>query len=320
MNSKSISELLMNNIDKINDPTFYKSILRHDNNLSRFDILNRMIIEIQRPKMYDARTEDEWLSVGRSIRSKQKPVYILLPKYKVEYIDNKTDKALDKSDLTLDEISSALKYGIIRKENNIKSMNVKAVFDIRQTYNKVDEKYIIDKVHIKYSNLVKLVQSLTGCSIQKSDITYFHKKDNRFEISKMQYDEFAQAVCDIVIQYYTNSVLDDLLNNSELDMEYTDLTEYDHDLLTESMRFSIESLLGVNSEPNFEIIRHTSREKTLFILNIVDSILSDILSKLDTGSVINEKSIGYTLELARKAEVLLNIMEANTIRAKLSNI
>ena len=69
METVEISKLFQDNINKVLTPSGYKHIIKRDNNLSRFDILNRILIEIQYPNAYDIRTSEEWLIDNRNVKN-----------------------------------------------------------------------------------------------------------------------------------------------------------------------------------------------------------------------------------------------------------
>lgn len=98
MSISSLSQLLVDNIDTIlNNELHYKSIISMDNRLIGFNILNRMLIEIQQGKerkITDLKTEDEWAIVGRKLTNENNYIEILIPYYSCKYKDSDTGREI----------------------------------------------------------------------------------------------------------------------------------------------------------------------------------------------------------------------------------
>ena len=77
MEATKLAEMLNNNMNKILTPSGYKRILNKKNNLVRYDIINRMLIDVQSKDSFDLKTYDEWLIEGRKVKDKAKPIYII---------------------------------------------------------------------------------------------------------------------------------------------------------------------------------------------------------------------------------------------------
>lgn len=304
METVEIAKLFQDNIDKVLTPSGYKNIISRNNNLSRFDVLNRILIEIQCPGAYDVRTADEWVIDNRSVKNGSIGISILLPLYSYKYIDVETGNEINSDDLTLDEINAALNYGVIRKEETLETTYVVEMYDIRQTARLDNSKYTVSKLEMKSSVLIKLFQNVTNCSVVHGDITYYSKSKNELMVSKQSYRDLANSLSDTLVDYYMKMVKN---NNTD------ELSEYDMDLIRYTLQFSIDSLFMNTREYEFDIIRHTDTNKILLILNIVDSLLYGIADDINyTGSQVG-KDAAASVETLRKAEALLNIMEANNI-------
>jgi hypothetical protein len=132
MNTLELSKELHKNMNKILSPTGYKHIINRGNNLIRFDVVNRMLIEMQLQNAYELKTEEEWLIENRKIRNKQKPIYLVMPKYTYEYIECDTGEKLINNDLSVDELKKAIEYNIVEKVEVIDDMYVLPFYDLIQ--------------------------------------------------------------------------------------------------------------------------------------------------------------------------------------------
>lgn len=316
MEIAEVYEIFSKNINKVLNPSSYKNIIRKDNNLGRFDVLNRILLSIQNINAYDVRTADEWLLDNRVIKKGSKPCYILVPLYKHEYIDSDSGKPVNTGDLTLDETNAAIKYGLIQREDKIETSYTKSVFDIRQTKpNKANEKYKITKPVIKTSKIIGLVRDITGCTVEKSDMTYYSKSNNTFYISKQEYKQLCMNVVDVIVDYCIDNLVNAIPNNSEIEF-----SEYDIELIRNTLTFSLDTFLRDGRDSNFDIVMHTSTEKVLTILNITDSIVFNITSSLEYNNQIMTRDISYNIDMLKKAEALLDIMEANNVNKKMKGM
>lgn len=306
METIEISKLFQDNINKILTPSGYKHIIKRDNNLSRFDIINRILIEIQYPNAYDIRTAEEWVIDNRNIKKGAKGINILLPVYNYKYVDAETGKEISNDELTLDEINAAIKHKVIYKQKELETTCVMRLYDIRQTIALDESKYNISKPVIKSSNIINMFQAITGCTVEYGDITYYSKSKNILIVSKQAYVELAQSLVDILVEFIIKTVIKDVYIDN-------DLSEYDMDLIKYTLQYSLDTLLRDGRDCEFDMVRHTNTDKLLVILNIVDSVLCNISENITyKDSTINKDAIS-SIETIKKAENLLNIMEANSI-------
>jgi hypothetical protein len=318
MKSEELYTLLVNNINNILTPENYKNIINKNNNLSRYDILNRLLIEIQYPGAYDVRTEDEWVLDNRCIKSKAKPINIMCPVYKHQYIDTKTNEPIKDDDLSIDEISQALKYGIIRRDDNINDVSVACVYDIRETKSAVDDKYEILKLKLGYQILLYVATNILKCAVVQSDTNSYSKENKKLFIMKQDYNSMATFVAKIITEHYKDDLVKDAIKSYNPDI-INDMTEYDNELLINTIQYTIETIFGLESDIKFDIVTHTNSERVLDILIIADSITSELNKYLVYNKDNNSTNVDmtYKIEIMKRAEMLLDIMEANKIHKKM---
>lgn len=306
METLEVAKLFQDNIDKVLTPSRYKNIIRMDNNLNRFNIINRILIEIQCPNAYDVRTADEWLIDNRSIKSGSKGINIMLPVCNYKYIDTETGNEINTNDLTLNELNAAVKHGVIRREDAIETYCIKKMYDIRQTISLGNSKYEVSKPEIKTSSLINIFQRITGCTITNGDITYYSKSKNELTISKQKYSELASTLVDALVDSYVKTFINRNYSSDEF-------SEYDIDLIRYTLKYSLDTLLRNYRDCEFDIVRYTNNDKILLILNIVDSAIYSVSENMKYKDTYINKDIASNLETLRKAEIILNIMEANNI-------
>lgn len=308
METVEISKLFQDNISKVLTPSGYKHIIKRDNNLSRFDILNRILIEIQYPNAYDVRTSEEWLIDNRNVKNNSKGIDIILPVYSSKYIDTETGEEININDLTLDELNAAIQHNVVLRKDSLETTCVKQLYDIRQTMSLDNSKYAVSKPIIKSSSIISMFQIITGCTVEYGDITYYSKSKNILTVSKQKYTELAVSLVDILVDFYIKTAIHDVCNNNDIDF-----SEYDIDLIKYTLQYSLDTLLRDNRDCEFDAVRHTSTDKLLLILNIVDSIVSGIAENIEYKNSNISRDAVSSIETLKKAEALLNIMEANNI-------
>ena len=300
MNIKDVSEIIVSNIHRLKTEKFYRNIISMNNNLIRFDYLNRIIIAIQCENAFDVRTFDEWSQSKRSVINTSNKISIVYPISKTVYIDTKTNEVISQSDLNVNELPFAIKYGIVRKEENLNSIEVIYHYDIRNTYCKENTDYKIDKHELSSSKLLEVAQEILGCNIEKGEMLYFSSSKNILYVNDVQYTELAEYIIELLINHYKNNILDT-----------TKVKEYCKDLLFETMKYSLGTLFHIDVCCDFQKLKATEIEDLMNILSINDQeieLVSSILS-------FNNKSLNgnaiKNLNVKRKASAILDLMEAN---------
>lgn len=303
MNIKEITALVNDGISKLTDTEYTKKILNRKNNLFRYDLTNRIAILMQNDKAYDLRTYDEWKSLGRKVRKKQKPIFIMIPNQKFQYIDTENGEVINDNDLTIDEFNKALEYKLIKRVETTDNFINKAVYDVRQTKANGESKYTIPKPVLTSTNIVDTFIKITGASIEICDTNYYSVSDNILYLEKDNYRNLAATLAKIITQYEINNIK----NNDK----YAALSDDAKEQLENAILFSLSTLFNCDIQSELDT-SHLNTENILKILEIVDIIIEVVIQKMEFN--INE-SIDAVQDLMRfrKAEALLDIMEANTI-------
>ena len=312
MGISELTNLIQNNSDKITSMAGYKAILNRGNNLIRFDVLNRILIYLQLENAFDLKTVDEWAIVGRRIRNNQNPVFIILPKYKTTYIETDTGRSINESDLTPDELLKALEYNIVRREDNIETVYKIALYDIRQTIKTNDTEYNINKPVLNSSSVLQLLSDVTGATIEVCDEDYYSVSSNAIFICKKQYKELASTVSKFLVKYIMSYKLEDILINT-LGIQSNDLSKYEMTLLENSLDYTLCTLLATESSVDLSYLQHVTYDNIINILNVVDSAISEIIKYIKFTDNDNSLDAITTITKLHKAEVILDVMEANSI-------
>lgn len=303
MDVKEITALVSEGIHKLTDTEYTKKILNRQNNLFKYDLANRIAILMQNDKAYDLRTYDEWLSLGRKVRKKQKPIFIMIPNQKFQYIDTENGEVINDNDLTVDEFNKALEYKLIKRVETTDNFINKAVYDIRQTKANGENKYVIPKPILTSANIIDTFIKITNANIEICDTNYYSVSDNVLYLEKDNYGNLAATLAKILTQYEINNIK----NNDR----YTVLLDDAKEQLENAVLFSISTLFNCNIQSELDT-SHLDTEISIKILEIVDNIIEVIIQKMKFN--INE-SVDAVQDLMRfrKAEALLDIMEANNI-------
>lgn len=320
MDNNQLVELLKENIDKVLSPTGYKHLLNRGNNLIRYDVLNRMFIECQYSKAFDLKTYDEWLIEGREIRSNQLPIYIVVPKSTTGYVDTQTGNVIDTQEMDLNvlEFGKALEYGIIKEVSDIQDIKVIPVYDIRQTKQTESTRYSVLKPKLSPSKILKLTVNVTGCTIRRTNKTAYSKKNNILLVNKQPYDRLASILSQVMAQYYMENKIKDII--SEIEPALLDKMQEINSLILNSLVYAISTLLAIDLNISFDDVENLDNDTLVSILNIVDSIVMDIINKLEFNKTTHSLDITNNIKKLKKAEALLDIMEANKINNDLKGM
>lgn len=316
MNSTDISNFVNENIGKIANPNVYKSIIRKDNNLFRFDILNRILIYLQCNDAYDVRTAEEWIIDDRLVKNEDERIYLLFPKYVSRYIDSESGNVIDNESIGINEVNEALKYNIIQKETTIDSIETKVFTDIKNTKSIDDTEYKVAKPILSQKVLLEILVKVTGCTVEKSDMNYYAKNDNTLYLSETSYNGIANIVLSSIMTFFKHEGLID----KYIEEYNIDINEQSKLICEKTIEFMIASSFNCDINTEFSEVANTDINTLIDILNIADDVASIVISNIDYTSDLIKKDATYSINVIRRAEKLLNIMEANSIQKTMKGI
>ena len=279
------------------------AILNRSNNLVGYDYLNRIILYIQYKNAFDVRTAEQWELDGFNVKKDSKPLYIVKAKYKSKYIRTKTGDIIDDLDLTPIEINSAIKYGIIHKENCIDKVETSCVFDIRQL--NLDKDYK-DKINRKLSkkDVINVFKGITGYTVVESEENYVSKSRKQLFIKKGTYKEIVITIANELSTFF--------IENSNISID-----NVDKKFLHKALIYSIETLFLVDNPTSFIDEANNDTYKILEVFNIVDAYMYEINKILYNNNIINNIDSNAESDYINKVNLILNIMESNIINNKM---
>lgn len=301
------------NITEILDAKNYIKILSKDNNLTRFDLFNQLIILSQAPdaELFDIRTELEWYSVGRKLLNKSKGIYVLVPMYANVFRDAETGEALGYADLNPLEVEQAINLGIVTRTKEISSVEVELVYDVMQTTSSHDRvEYKIPRANNSMKDILAITYAITGTSVERSSETKFDTENNKLYLSMDTYTEMASTVLSILSTYLVDS------NQSKLeDSGIPNYDNVDKQLILDSIIYMLSTLFRVSSDSSLfksrvEEYCKSRKHKLYSILLAVDSLGSLVteMVTLTDGSLLSDGI--YNIQAMKKAEDIYNLLEA----------
>ena len=312
--------------DTLNSLDSYNNILDMSTSLCGFDVVNRILIEIQRDKgsnvnIKELKTEQEIKLLRRKLSKSAKVINVLIPIKSVKYVDAETGAEIDKSKLSLDDIKLALDNNIIKKIETASDFSVLGMYNIEDTLkSKKSEVYNADKALVSVDNALNMLQSITGATIKSGESTSYNIDDGVIEISKGHRDEMYTSISSFIAQFIINDRLADFIDDTD------ELKEIRHNskcikLLNYSIAYTVSTVLRSKllAEIDESILKDIDTRQKMIIIRLCNYIGSVMLSMLD--SMGNQrKSVDINdIKESQKAELMLNVMRANEIYRKFSD-
>lgn len=324
MNNKYILELLENTDSIMSESSRIKNVLRLNNNLFGFEVINRLLIELQYNKSeyaFELKSKQEWEIEGRQVIDEQEPIYITVPVYKTSYMDIDTGLEITEEDkLTHDELVKAIELGLVSRVEDMNSMSVMPVYDIRQTLS-ITPNYKVKHFELSSSRLLDLTSNLMGCSIQIGNDYKYSKENHVLIVRKDTYINIANALSSILAKYMINNKLKSILIGTKESSDCS-ISNEDLNFIYKGLTFSINTLFNGNIDIDLEIKENINANKFIYMLNLIYCLISDVVASVinnDTHS--NVPCTDYITSISRiqKAEAILAIMEANDINKIINN-
>lgn len=322
MLTENYIEKFNSNLPKIIDEDTYINIIRLDNNLYRFNIINRIAFEVVHNKnLFDLKSKEEWFELGRKVIDLQDYIDVLLPMYKTYYRDTYTNEIVDIKEFSSDELKKAIELKVIYKDEELSEFTSHRLYDIRNTSNiDKESKYIVPKPIFNIKIYFDIINSLTGITVAESeDIVFFSDKEKVLYICRDSYENTLCTLTDCLVSFMLKHPDDYITNNKGIfiDIESKRVNR----LIVESIKFKILSLLGIiNKNDVIVALRQSgvsSYEDLMDILMIVDELSLNILNKIKfTDNNVNNDVISNITKI-KKVDLLLNILQANSIHSKI---
>lgn len=325
MEIQDISKIINMHLVKLKDAEIYKRVLFKGNNLIRFDILNRILIDAQYKDAFDIRTYSEWEIEDRVVDSKAKPIYIVMPRYQHKYVDADTGNEVNTKELNIKEFDKALKYGIIKKDTKISHLYTIPMYDIKQTKKSEhsSKEYEVNKPVVSSSSIIDMALDIMNCKVDIANLkdVYFNSRNNTLIITKLPYKKLVSSISRILAKYYINCKIE-IFTDKACEINYVDLTDNDINLIDVSIQYCLNTLLSGEDTLGTEILGEIlsnyeqSMKRVVDIVNIVDMVMFDITKRIQFSKEFNTDAIKNVHNL-RKANMLFSEMEASEINSML---
>ena len=305
----------------IDEDTFIK-ILNLNNNMYRFNIINRVALAVMyEQELFDLKSKEEWFSLGRRIIKDTEKVQVALPVYSIEYIDNNTSEKIDINEFTSDELIKALELDIIQKREIADKLIISSMYDIRNTVN-IDSntKYDVPKPNLGITEYYDIIHKLTGITVEESESSFFYEKDKLLFLNRQNYTDTINILTDTLVKY--------MLHN--IDNYVIDINNYKHinlsnkrieKLLIACIKFSIQTIFGIkNKNEVIMTLRQSgvsSMEEMLDLLMIYDELITNIIKYIRYTNDSIYTDVIASVVMIKKSELLLNILQANSVNNKI---
>ena len=310
MEIAELRDLLHNNIKLITDVDKYKKIISRSNNLKNFDLINKVLVLSQCDNAVDIKTEDCWLLDGRKLNSKAKPIYLIAPVIKYSYIELETGETVDLTTITSDELNKALEYNLIEKTETIDDLYTIKVYDIRDTVSASDTEYVYKRKTTNSKELLEITENIMNVDIVLCEDDFYSKQDKTIYLSKKPFRSLVYTLSRYISQFIIDVYNEECTDNSIYNNKYL------FKLLKETVTYSIYTLLSddntVGLDFDFDLLDTLDYTSVLEVINLADLLVDNI-------EIINGTHSEAITDIhkIKKADALLNVLEANAVRNKL---
>ena len=300
---------------KITNSSTIEKLLNRRNNLSRFDIANRLLFISLDEEVTDLRTKEEWYALGREIINTKHIIYGMAPVYTTKYTDSMSGDEIDSYEFTTKEIEKALEYDIIHKEKDVADITIMKLYDIRNTHkdnkSSIEFKPILPDNSIK--SLAKILAELENAKITESDdITFLSRSEHELFIARDRYEETADKLCD--------ELLETLFSREETLSLIVENSKIEKDTIQEFVKYSLKSVYSIEDKNrlDFQVRRLNSKDidKMMEVVIKADAIAFNIINCLYKNDTDISDAASNIVRM-KKVEMLLDIMQANYVQSKL---
>lgn len=287
-----------NGVKKSFDEDNLRSLLNRGNNLSRFNIINRIMINGQlKEPTTDARTWIGWRKVNREINKNADTLVVLLPLAEYKYIDPENGNEVTNKDLNPTEMNKAIQFGIVKLTETTSRLIPVEVYAKEDTHG--DSVEAGNKVSLK--QYTDFMHDFTDGELQKADSV--ETKDNTIYISEKDTRASAQEICSYIANYITKDI------------------EVEKEFKKRALTFAMLSI--IHTEYTEELIEDLeeevySIEKFGELLTEVDEFITQVLLQISKDSIIEDNSNEMINE--QKGKTIASIYEAIELKEVSKNI
>lgn len=199
MDAGQLYDLYTNSLQSILNPTMMATLSDRKTNINGYNLVNRLLIYIQNKYATALRSEVGWETIGRQVKDKGYPIYILENIVSTSYIDPDNGEEIEDLDLSPVELNQAIEVGAIRKEKAITGLKCLQVFNIKDTV--VIDSEIYRQYHretlkkVKISTLLQLADKKYGVKSNKTfDDSYYDEESHTINIGNDGFDDKVEAI------------------------------------------------------------------------------------------------------------------------------
>lgn len=317
MNVDKLYDLYNNNLGSILTSSMLSTISDRTYDIHGYNLVNRLLIYIQNKYTTSLKGETAWNIVGRTVKDKASPIWVIENIVKTTYVDPETGTDIEDIGMNPKEIEDAVKYGTIQRVKSIEGLKCLPVYNIKDTIIFDSDIYreFVKNEHkgIKLSTLFSVTSSEFGFAYSKGDekSSYDPETNSVFIGSEYLYDKIAAISNGIMHQIGAYDIILDFVNEYGIEEDRVlRIVELCKLVLTESLVSFCDKSHDVDSSAfsdmdNLEITDQSEITCFMQILSAVYDTIEDLVQKLNPDSKnISESTL-------RKAAELLNILEAN---------
>ena len=332
MRAESLKILLKNNMDMVFQPENYEEYIKQVATIRGYNFLNRCLIFIQNRKSTDVRSEMSWAEAGRKINETNNPIHILVPVYRTSYIDTETTEEVTDPKLTPIELNQAVMLGILKRNREIIDFKSTLVYDIQDT-TEIEGSYKDNgnNRNIKLSNLCRLGKQLCGMNISnKTKKTYYDSSNRTLYVGKEREISQLPTLIEVIVKSLVDRIDENYrLNTMESDDEQLEnmpkIDGIHRRIIEDSVVYAICYGLGVKPKIDLSISERLYEEsigdehKMDRVQKTMDCVGSLVDIVVYTGMGVEKKDQESEIDKFRRAEQLLDIIEANYTLWKIKN-
>lgn len=197
MTQEEINKLYKNRISNIDGRFINRMFMQIG--LCGYSLFNRIIITEQLgSEISDVRTISEWELLGRRVENLDNKVYILESRTIKQYVDNANGKIVDYSELTPEEMKSALEYDMIHIESRESESKVVSAYRYKDTV-EINDKYK-EVSRLKFKDIVKAMQAIYNVDVMIGE-------ENKYENNTLTFDaDHPNTVIQFIVEFISERV------------------------------------------------------------------------------------------------------------------
>ena len=313
MTVDKLYDLYNNNLSSILTPYMLATISDRSYDIHGFNLINRLLIYIQNKYTTSLKSDSGWDVIGRSVKSKSSPIWVIENIIKTEYVDPDTSETISESELPMADIGKAVELGVIKRVKTVTGLKCVPLYNVKDTtvFDKNLYKMYIanEQSSVKISTLLEIAVNDFGLECRKANknSVYDENRNILFIGNDDSYLKIKTIARAIASQIDYNNIIDDIEGIDDENLEkFARLTKL----------FMQES---ITSYCNKEYYVEATIFSEIETINFEDDDTRGFVSMLSTAydfveeliCLMNPNNHKISESTLRKAAELLSILEAN---------